>query len=255
MPAGAENHPEPAADQRLIVGDHHARRRGCGSLTGLLPLSRVGRCPPPRRRVAGAAEQVDREASADHPSTADAAVRRPARRRIARSARAVRSGLAWHRLVPRAQPRGSAARCRPPPPRVGRRRRRASRSWVGFPACLSTFVSASWTTRNTARSSPGDSSWGRSPTRRSIGSPAAVNRSTSACSWARPGCGSSSAGAAPPGVARVLARRLHRAEQSEKMTELGHRRAAARLHGQHRRPGLAGSPRRAPAGRRRPARS
>ena len=39
---------------------------------------------------------------------------------------------------------------------------------------------------------------------------------------------------------RVLARRLRRAEQSEKVTELGHRRASARLYGQHRRPGLAG---------------
>ena len=43
-------------------------------------------------------------------------------------------------------------------------------------------------------------------------------------------------GASDPPASR--ARRLGRAEQSEQVTELGHRRPPARLYGQHRRPGL-----------------
>ena len=93
----------------------------------------------------------------------------------------------------------------------------------------------------------------RGPGRRGAARPAARRRRPgrrARWSWPRPGCGRRSASSSPS-----IAPAPARAEQAEQVPQLGHRRPAAGLHGQQRRPGLARRLEPAPAGPRRPARS
>src|SRR5581483_2248369 len=158
-----QDQPEPAADQRLVVGDHYAHGN---SASGIVARSRH---PPPGRGPASTSPPYS-----------------PIR---SRSPSSPRPG--WLLCPPVPRPSSLTVITSWP-------RRPLIRTTVGAsPECRSTFVRPSCTTRYTARSSPGGSPAAGRLECSSTGRPAADTRSTSAPTSASPGCGVSGASSAP----------------------------------------------------------
>ena len=180
----AEDHAEPAADQRLIVGDDHARRGGPGRRCARLPRSPADPLAGDARPGAAAAP---RGGAVRRPGAGRGPASRRRGRGPARSSPPYSATRSRRPSRPRPQPadRGRGGEDRPPG--VGDLHHELGLAVVephgrglGFPACLSTLVSASWTTRIRGQVEAGREGPRRAADLQLDGSPAAVSRSISA---------------------------------------------------------------------------